>query len=111
MTEGPAGGAPAGGAPTGAGPVRTCVGCRRRDDQAALLRVVAGGTSVLVDARHRSPGRGAYLHPEPACVAAAVKRRAFARALRCPVDAAAAGSVVAAHLDAGIALGRRGGTG
>ncbi len=83
-----------------AGPVRTCLGCRRRDDQAALVRVVAEGAVVRVDPRRRAPGRGAYVHPDPACVAAAVKRRAFARALRTSLDAAAAGAAVTAHLTA-----------
>ena len=81
------------------GPVRTCVGCRRRASQDALLRVVAEGGTVAVDVRRRAPGRGAYLHPEASCVAAAVKRRAFARALRSTVDAAGAGAVVTAHLE------------
>ena len=94
--------------PAGAGPVRTCVGCRRRDDQAALLRVVANGTGVRVDVRRRAPGRGAYVHPDPACVTAAVKRRAFPRALRASVDAAAAGAVVSAHLTALSDAGRTG---
>ena len=86
------------GAP-GDGPVRTCVGCRRRDAQAALLRVVADQATVRVDPRRRAPGRGAYVHPDPACVALALKRRAFGRTLRTPVDAAAAAAVVTAHLD------------
>lgn len=81
------------------GPVRTCLGCRRRDDQARLLRVVADGTTVVVDPRRRAPGRGAYVHPDPACVALAVKKRAFGRTLRAPVEAAVAGAVLGAHLD------------
>ena len=81
-------------------PVRTCLGCRRRDEQPRLLRVVADGTSVLVDPGRRAPGRGAYVHPDPGCVAKAVKRRAFGRALRSPVDVAAAGAALVAHLEA-----------
>ena len=87
-------------APEGAnGPVRTCLGCRRRDDQARLLRVVADGTTVVVDPRRRAPGRGAYVHPDPACVALAVKKRAFSRALRATVETGAAGDVLSAYLD------------
>ena len=100
---------PAAGAPDRAGPVRTCVGCRRREPQALLLRVVADGTTVAVDPRRRAPGRGAYVHPDPACVALAVKKRAFGRTLRAPVEAAAAGSVLTAHL-AGRAVDRPLGT-
>ena len=89
MTEGP----------TTPGPVRTCVGCRRREEQGRLLRVVADGTTVRVDPRRRAPGRGAYVHPDPACVALAVRKRAFGRTLRAPVEAAAAGATLTAYLD------------
>jgi hypothetical protein len=37
---------------------------------------------LKVDPRHRLPGRGAYLHVDPACLAKAERRRAFGRALR-----------------------------
>ncbi len=72
-------------------PVRTCVGCRRRDEQTALLRVVAvrdeGTTSgwlLRADERRRAAGRGAYVHRDPACLQRAIDRRAFGRALRLP---------------------------
>jgi len=68
---------------------RTCVGCRRRDDRSALLRVVAEWNdtgeyvaSVVADPRHRFPGRGAWLHPTPECLDLALRRKAFGRALR-----------------------------
>jgi predicted RNA-binding protein YlxR (DUF448 family) len=80
------------------GPVRTCIGCRRRDEAGRLLRVVADGTTVVVDPRRRAPGRGAHVHPDAACVALAVKKRAFGRTLRAPVEAAAAGAVLTAYL-------------
>jgi predicted RNA-binding protein YlxR (DUF448 family) len=51
-----------------------------------LLRIVAVSdravTGVLPDPRRRLPGRGAHLHPDPACLALAERRRAFGRALR-----------------------------
>lgn len=82
-------------------PVRTCVGCRKRDEQHALLRVVAradaGHTDrwVLVpDGRRRSAGRGAYLHPDPQCLQTATARRAFGRALRLPAGARTDASAV-----------------
>ncbi|MGI8947173.1 MAG: YlxR family protein [Ornithinimicrobium sp.] len=66
-----------------------CVGCRRREVQAALLRVVAvappSGTAfwrVEPDPRRRAQGRGAYVHPDLGCVRSADRRRAFQRALR-----------------------------
>ena len=52
------------------GPVRTCVGCRLRADRAGLLRVVVADGVLVVDPRRRLPGRGASVHPDPACVRA-----------------------------------------
>ena len=66
----------------GSGPVRTCVGCRNRDHQADLVRVVAEQGSVIPNLDGRKPGRGAWLHPNTECLALAEKRRAFTRALR-----------------------------
>ena len=81
-------------------PVRTCLGCRDRAPQGELLRLVADAGAVRVDPRRRLPGRGGYLHPDAACVARALRRRAFSRALRTEVDTAAAGRVLGEHLAA-----------
>ena len=67
-----------------AGPVRTCVGCRERDVKPALLRVVVADGVLTVDPAGRLPGRGASVHPDPACVDLAERRRAFPRALKVP---------------------------
>ncbi|WP_396882837.1 YlxR family protein [Mycobacterium sp. SMC-4] len=73
------------------GPVRTCIGCRKRELAVELLRVVVaadgidpgnGPSIVTVDAAGTLPGRGAWLHPDPQCLHAAIRRRAFGRALR-----------------------------
>ncbi|MGY4709928.1 YlxR family protein [Mycolicibacterium sp. CBM1] len=69
------------------GPVRTCIGCRKRELAVDLLRVVAassgnGQCAVTVDRAGNLPGRGAWLHPDDRCLQAAIRRRAFARALR-----------------------------
>ncbi|WP_080128128.1 MULTISPECIES: YlxR family protein [unclassified Actinoplanes] len=68
------------------GPTRTCVGCRKRAPAASLLRFVAVGSGedlrLLPDPSRRLPGRGAHLHPDPACFEQAERRRAFGRALR-----------------------------
>jgi predicted RNA-binding protein YlxR (DUF448 family) len=58
------------------------VGCRARAAKIDLLRVVAVAGSLVVDRRGRLPGRGAYVHPDRACVDLAVRRKAFPRALR-----------------------------
>jgi uncharacterized protein len=84
------------------GPVRTCVGCRARASRSVLLRVVAveggDGQVVVPDPRHRLAGRGAWLHPDPACLDLAERRRVFPRALRRagPFDLAALRAFVAA---------------
>ena len=68
--------------------MRTCVGCRRRAPASELLRFTAIGVGVNVrlqpDPARRLPGRGAHVHPDPACFALAERRRAFGRALRLP---------------------------
>lgn len=69
------------------GPVRTCVGCRKRELAVELFRVVAASTgngsyAVIVDTASSLPGRGAWLHPDTQCVQQAIRRRAFTRALR-----------------------------
>ncbi|WP_084516034.1 YlxR family protein [Microbacterium luticocti] len=63
-------------------PVRTCVGCRRRSPRSALLRVVVIDSRLVPDERAAMPGRGAWVHDTQACLDAAVRRRAFVRALR-----------------------------
>ena len=62
-------------------PVRTCVGCGGKAAQRALVRLKGEAGRVVFD-RARTGGRGAWLHPDPACLDGALKRRAFARALR-----------------------------
>ncbi|QRK93905.1 YlxR family protein [Saccharopolyspora erythraea] len=80
---------------SGLGPVRTCVGCRVRTSATELLRVVAeggrAGSAAVPDPRRRLPGRGAWLHPDAACLRQAERRRAFPRALRVtgPLDISA----------------------
>ena len=63
-------------------PVRTCVGCRGRAGADQLLRVVARDGVLVPDPGRRLPGRGAHLHRDAGCLAEAVRRRAFPRALR-----------------------------
>jgi hypothetical protein len=76
-------------------PIRTCVGCRERRPQAALLRVRRLGHGELAPAEHRgasalTQGRSAYLCPDRRCLELAVKRnglrRAFAREGRVNVN-------------------------
>ena len=67
---------------------RTCIGCRKKAAAFELIRFVSSGSGddlrLLPDPNRRLPGRGAHLHPDPACFALAERRRAFGRALRLP---------------------------
>ncbi|MEV7605537.1 YlxR family protein [Paenarthrobacter sp. NPDC089322] len=84
-------------------PVRTCIGCRKRGSRSELLRLVAqggGSSAVLVDIRRRMAGRGAWLHPSEKCLALAIKRRAFGRALAGATET----SAVERHLMPGTPL-------
>ncbi len=55
------------------GPIRTCLGCGRRERKSQLLRLTAGaGGAVIPDQRQ---GRGGYLHPQQDCVNAFVSTR------------------------------------
>ena len=66
-------------------PVRTCVGCRRHDTSAGLVRLnVRDGQVVL--AGRQAAGRGAWLCPDTRCFEAAVRRRGFDRAFRARVS-------------------------
>jgi predicted RNA-binding protein YlxR (DUF448 family) len=63
-------------------PERSCVGCRERAPKAELVRVARTPAGVRVDPHGNAPGRGAYVHRDPACVAAALRKGALASALR-----------------------------
>ena len=69
-------------------PQRQCVGCREMKDKKSLLRVVKSpeGT-VSLDFVGKKPGRGAYLCPDPACLAKAKKKKALERCFEQPVPA------------------------
>lgn len=57
------------------------MGCRKRSSKSDLLRL-AWNDAVVLDTAQTRPGRGAYLHPDPACIEQALRRRAVPRALR-----------------------------
>ena len=69
------------------------MGCRERATKRELLRVTVGSDAdgrpaVVADPLGTAPGRGAHLHPTAECYELAVRRRAFARALRYAGDGA-----------------------
>lgn len=62
-------------------PMRQCVGCREMKPKRELIRVVKSPEGeVSLDFKGKKPGRGAYLCPNPACLAHARKSRALERA-------------------------------
>ena len=67
---------------TPAVPVRTCVGCRRAVPASELVRYVDSPSGPVADPGRRLPGRGAWLHDDPDCLAAARRRNALQRTLR-----------------------------
>jgi hypothetical protein len=63
-------------------PERTCIGCRRKSGPAGLVRVARRPDGSLAVGRGE-PGRGAWLCAgSESCFDAALRRRAFSRALR-----------------------------
>jgi predicted RNA-binding protein YlxR (DUF448 family) len=70
------------------------VGCRATAPKSELVRIVRRQDGVLqVDPAGREPGRGAYLHPDQACVARAERSGGLARALRSGPEAVRAASL------------------
>jgi predicted RNA-binding protein YlxR (DUF448 family) len=55
--------------------LRTCAGCGKRDSAEAVVRVVLEPSSgeIAVDIAGSDHGRGAHVHPSPACVVKAIK--------------------------------------
>ncbi|HSK97681.1 MAG TPA: DUF448 domain-containing protein [Euzebyales bacterium] len=68
-------------------PVRTCIGCRRRDTQRRLVRFTVVDAAVVVDTSRTRPGRGAYLCWRRECAQQVLgDGRRLARALRAGHD-------------------------
>lgn len=62
-------------------PQRKCVGCQEMKNKQDLIRVVRSPEgAVSLDFKGKLPGRGAYVCPDPACLARARKSRALERA-------------------------------
>ena len=61
-------------------PVRSCINCRKKDQPAALIRVVLIDGKVIPDIKGGAPGRGAWLHKK--CAEVAIARNAFVYAFK-----------------------------
>lgn len=80
---------------------RSCVACRRERAPREMLRVVRRPDGqVALDEQGKTSGRGAYVCPEPQCVALCLKRRLLEKSLKCSVPAE-----VQAKLRAAVNLG------
>jgi predicted RNA-binding protein YlxR (DUF448 family) len=67
-------------------PYRTCIGCREKKRQRALVRIVRTPEGhVVIDEQGKAQGRGAYLCRNAACWEAALKHGSLNRALRTTV--------------------------
>ncbi len=75
---------------------RTCIGCRKKFSARELVCLMLTPSGVVPAPRDPSRrGRGAWIHPQAACVAAAAKTRAFARAFKGPVESPAVTDLLA----------------
>ena len=63
------------------------MGCGESAPKDRLVRYVLQAGELRADPDRRLPGRGAYLHPDPACASLAVRRGGFDRSFRAPVGA------------------------
>lgn len=69
-------------------PMRQCIGCQTSRPKKELVRVVRGPDGTIsIDTVGKKPGRGAYLCPDPACLAKAQKKKALERSFEQPVPA------------------------
>ena len=81
-------------------PERTCVGCRVSQPQANLIRfVLSPQQQLLVDYRHKLPGRGVYTCCDSECIVKAVERRQFQRGLKAELLQVSSEQVVAAIIE------------
>ena len=60
-------------------PVRSCIGCRKKENPSELIRVVLIDGKLIPDIKGGAPGRGAWLHKK--CAEGAISRGAFRFAL------------------------------
>lgn len=69
---------------------RTCIVTKTKAGPDAMIRFVLGpDAEVIADLRHKLPGRGVWVSARADAVAAAVKRKAFARGFKAQVKVSA----------------------
>ena len=68
-------------------PMRQCVGCGEMKEKKTLIRIIRTPEGrILLDRTGRANGRGAYICDDPACLAAARKKKSLNRAFRMQVS-------------------------
>jgi predicted RNA-binding protein YlxR (DUF448 family) len=69
-------------------PIRSCLGCGKRDFQVSLLRIALtpDGGVLRIDESRRALGRGGYLHRRPQCWAGFAARKGHVRSFRTAID-------------------------
>lgn len=68
-------------------PLRMCVACREMKEKSQLARIVKTPTGeIMIDRGTRIGGRGAYICKSKACLKAAEKTNALARAFETSVS-------------------------
>ena len=69
-------------------PQRQCLGCREMKNKKDLIRAVRSPEGeISLDFKGKKPGRGAYVCPDPACLAKVRKIRALERAFSAAIPA------------------------
>ena len=67
-------------------PIRRCSGCGEGKPKKELVRVVrAADGAISLDLTGKKPGRGAFICPNPACLAKARKAKRLGRSFNCAV--------------------------
>ena len=68
-------------------PQRQCLGCREMKNKKDLIRAVRSPEGeISLDFKGKKPGRGAYVCPDPACLAKVRKSRALAFSAAIPAE-------------------------
>ena len=68
-------------------PMRQCLGCREMKPKRDLVRIVKSSEGeISLDLTGKKSGRGAYVCPDPDCLAKARKSRALERAFSAQID-------------------------
>lgn len=69
-------------------PLRKCTGCQEMKDKRDLIRIVRNDAGEFsLDRTGKKPGRGAYICPNPECLAKAQKSKGLERSFKAPIPA------------------------